>query len=649
VNALRARRTARNFRRPEKQYPSREGGVLHVKEEMNRLRAVLERPMAAMAAVLMILLLVPSAWAQTPLRADEVVVTASRMPEPREQSTSNVIVITEQDIERTGAEFLPEVLSKVTDINLIQSGGPGTAATIQLRGASSDQVVVMIDGVKVKSTTLGYYDLAGIRAEDIARIEIVKGPQSTMYGSEAMAGVINIITKKGKPGFTVGGSYEYGSFKTRRGDAFVGGGSQNWNVRLSGSKYRTDGISIYPDGDEKDGYENDAYAANLALVVAQNMTIELSRRYYKDKTDLDYGSEFDDPNYETRGEHTLDSGKATIYLTDNWEQILAVSNADDFSKTKDPDASYLDSKITSGIDTIDWQHNFYLQKDFVLTLGYEKRDEKGKSKGYFDKSITNKAVYMNIKQSTESETLTIGGRYDDNDEFGDETTYRIGITEKVAANARFRASYGTAFRAPTLNDLYWPDTGFGAGNPDLDPERSKAWEIGLEQDLGPSSMFSITYFEQKYTDLIEWVETSPFYWQPENVSKAKVKGVETTLQYAGPAWSAKVSHTHLETEDEDGKRLTLRPKDKYFAMLGYFGPTVELSADYTYVSMRYNSPGEHSPIDSYKLVNVYGALKFGKSVKLYARGENVTDEDYELVEGYNTPGEAYYGGIKVEF
>jgi len=610
--------------------------------EKNKLTSVLQQSLIAAAFILA--MSVPASTAQEPVSAEDMVVSATKIAEPKTEATSEVLVITSEDIERSEAEFLPEVLRKLTEINLIQEGGVGTFAAVGLRGGSPGQTVIMIDGVRVENTLVGYYDISGIKAEDIARIEVVKGPLSAMYGPGAVNGVINIITKRSKPGFTLGGAYETGSFKTRSAEAFVGGGSQGWNFRISGSQYRTDGISIAKDGDEEDAYQNDAYSANLALLLAENVTLDLSRRYYEDENDLDFGSEIDDPNYDSEGEHTLDTGKATVYLAEMWEQILTISKARDFIDITDKDSPSNDAEITSEVDTFDWQHNFYLPQQYVLTMGYERRLEHGevkKDSDKLDEEIENKAVYVNLKQSTDRVAVSVSGRYDDHETFGDETTYRIGVIENVAANARFRASYGTAFRFPTIIET--------AENPDLDPEHSTSWELGFEQDLGGAGMFSVTYFEQKYVDMIEQVPDGFGGLVPQNDSGAKVKGVETTLLYRGPAWAAKASHTHLETEDEDGNRLSHWPKDKYFVLLGYYGGSFELSADYAYVNLRYDSAGEEDTLKAYQLVNANAAIKFGTAMKLYARGENITDEDYELAEGFGTPGEAYYFGLKLAF
>jgi vitamin B12 transporter len=279
------------------------------------------------------------------VKVGEVVVTASRVEEPRKETTSAVVVITEEEIERMNVRFVPDVLRRVTDLNLVQSGGEGKTAVIVLRGGSPNQTVVMIDGIKVKGTTSGQFDFGGLSVEDIERIEIVKGPQSTMYGSEAMAGVVNIITKKGRGKLRAMISQEYGSHNTYKTAASASGGSDAYDYRLSASYYDTDGISTAKDGSEDDGYQNITVSGKLGAMLKENLTIEVTGKYWDDENDLDFGTSVfdpvnptpDDPNYESEGERYLVAGKGTVFLLDQWEQIVTVSRYREELKTRDPD------------------------------------------------------------------------------------------------------------------------------------------------------------------------------------------------------------------------------------------------------------------------------------------------------------------------
>jgi len=607
-------------------------------------------PVAGFAALVVLVFLAAPAPAQQGLSLGEMVVTASRVPEPEKETTSAVIVIRRDDIKRMNVQFVPDVLRQVADINLFQSGGVGRAATVMLRGGSPNQVLVMIDGVKVKSTTTGQFDFAGITVDDIERIEIVKGPQSTIYGSEAMAGVINIITRKGAPGARAEISYESGANSTTHPSFTLSGGMGSYDYRVTGSYLDTEGISAAKGGAERDGYRNTTVSGKFGMAATRNLNIEVSGKYREDRADLDFGtSSPDDPNYVQEGRHYVFSTKGTLLLWDKWEQVLTLSTVREDLTYSDPDPdpfSFYNAEIESRTDTADWQHNFYLANGYSITLGAEHRREKGDIKDSFDEQIDNTAVYFNTRRKSDNLTMTLGVRQDMHETFGDRLTWRAGLTEEAGGGMRFRASYGTGFRAPTLNELFYP----GSGNPDLKPEESESWELGVEQDYSENLTLSVTYFEQNYHDLIEWVETAPWTWQPENVSRAKVKGVEAGATYRlSSAFTLRAAYANLDTEDRtDGGRLPRRPKDKVNVGADYSGGRLSLHADYSYVGKRYD-PGVSRNLAPYNLVNLSGDLGLTKYISLFARVENLLNEDYEEVGGYGTPGASLYGGAKIVF
>jgi len=592
-------------------------------------------------------------WAgDEPLKIEEVVVTASKVEEPLEETTSGVIVITDKSIKAKNKEFVSDVFKDVPEINLIQKGGAGKEATIILRGGSSEHTMVMIDGVKVKSTTTGSFDFSGISVDDIERIEIVKGPQSTIYGSEAMAGVINIITKKGKGKHRLQTSLEAGSYGTYKPSVTLSGGDNRFDYRINGSYFYTDGISAARKGSERDGYKNASLSGKFGLRPVDRFELEIIGRYYYDRSELDaFGR--DDLNYVQYGHHYLLSGKGTLYLTDTWEQILKVSRVEDSLKYRDPDTSYHNDDIITGMNTVEWQHNLYFSEVYTLTIGAEYREEEGENEGTFDRVVDNKAVYLNHKLKLLNSNLIInaGLRHDDHETFGSETTYRVGTVYNITpASLKIRASYGTGFRAPTLNELYYKDSWGSSGNPDLEPEKSYSWEIGIERELvKDNASVSIAYFDQRYRNLIEWIESPPGSWQytPQNVSKAEVKGIEVGASVRVlENLKMNSAYTYLDTEDKDtGDRLTRRPIDKFNLSAEYsHGPMTTLLV-YTYVG---KARDRNKHLGSYSLLNLSGSYKLTEQCELFARIDNLLDEDYETAGGYNSPGFSVFGGIKFE-
>lgn len=602
----------------------------------------------------MIFTAAPLMAADEVIKVGEVVVTATKIEEAIEETTSDVTVISSEDIKQMNTQFVSDVLRGVSELNVVQNGGAGKQSAIVLRGGNTEHTLVMIDGVKVKSTTTGTFDFSGINVDDIERIEIVKGPQSTVYGSEAMAGVINIITKKGKGAAKIAASFETGSYGTYKPSATVSGGYNRLGYRLTGTYFKTDGISAAKNGTEKDGYKNASVSGKLNFSPADKADIEVSGKYYYDRSDLDaFGS--DDLNYVQHGNHYMLSGKGKLYLLDIWEQVLSVSTVQDSLKYKDPDTSWNNAEIITGMETIDWQNNFYIADAYTFTLGAEYRKEAGENKGVFDETVDNKALYLNNKAKLFNDDLVLnaGLRIDDHETFGEETTYRIGAVYNVRpASLTVKASYGTAFRAPTLNELFYNDPYGSSGNLNLKPEKSSSWEIGIEKEIVKDRVsVSLTYFDQKYDDLIDWIETPPGSWlySPENISKAEVKGFEAGV-------SAKVtedvtvasSYTYLDTENKNtGQRLRRRPKDKVSVSAEYSGGPVALFAEYTFVGKVYDSASVGN-LGSYSLVNLSGSYKFRKDTSFFARVDNLFDEDYSTAGGYNTPGLSAYAGIKFE-
>jgi vitamin B12 transporter len=601
-----------------------------------------------------------TAWAEETVKVEELVVTASRLEEPLEETTSDVIVVTREDIEKTNVEFVIDALRRVSDLNIAQNGGKGKTASLLLRGASSNQTLVMIDGVKVKSTTTADFDLSGLMVDDIERIEIVKGPQSTMYGSEAMAGVIHIITKKGEGKPKAEFSFEGGSFATYNPAVTVSGAIGAFDYRVTGSYYESEGISAAKGGTERDGYLNAAVSGKVGIKLGDSAEVELTGKHYYDRSELDafdfiLNAVADDLNYVQRGHHSVYSAKGKLYLLgDAWEQVLTLSAVRDILRGTDPDTSWNNFDIDTGMKTVDWQHNLYLHDQYTLTLGAEYRKEEGKNVGVFDTEIETKALYLNNKLKVFGDALVLnaGLRYDDHETAGSETTYRVGtLLNFKGAGLRLRGGYATGFRAPTLNELFYQDPWGSSGNLTLKPEKSKSWEAGIEKDfLGDRASVSVTYFRQEYEDLVQWVMSPLFAWSPQNVAETEIKGLETTvIVRPTDAVTFRAGHTYLDTEDiTTGQRLTLRPYNKANFSAEYSGEKFSVLTDLMYVGDRYAQSADRD-LGSYKVVNLSGTVRATKNLTLFARVENIFDEDYEEAADYGTPGLSFYGGMKLVF
>jgi len=592
----------------------------------------------------------------------EIVVTATRVEESPQDVTQDITVITKDDIEKKGVEFITDALESYTDIGIVQNGGVGKNATLFLRGGSPNQTVMMIDGVKVKSPTTGSLDLAGIIIDDIERIEVIKGPQSTLYGSEAMAGVINIITKKGrgKPKLTV--SAEGGSFSTYKTTASISGAKDVWDYRVTASYFDTGGISAAKGGTEADGYTNKSISTKIGLMPSDKLGVELNLRYFEDISELDSYSwgvgMVDDLNYVQDGKHYLISAKGMFSILDSYEQTLTLSSIGDNLKFEDPDTSSNRTSIDTTMQTADWQHNLYIS-DTTWTGGIEYRKEAGEIKDNFNKEVDNKAFYLNGKIKIpltsilspqgrgEGEGLVFnaGLRNDEHKTAGIKTTYRIGgLYDFKPYGLKLKGNYGTGFRAPSLNELYYPFF----GNTNLKPEKSESYDIGFEKDLyGDRLLLNAAYFNQQYQDLIEYDFAT---FTAQNIGKAEIKGIELGLAAAiTEDVNLKASHTNMDTVDKDtNKPLTRRPTNKFNSSIEYKGGKFIAIGEYAFVSERYDSAVDRN-LSQYSLVNLKGRYFISDSITLFARVDNLFNENYEEAGNYGVPGVSAFGGVKVEF
>ncbi|MHB8843405.1 MAG: TonB-dependent receptor domain-containing protein [Nitrospirota bacterium] len=586
---------------------------------------------------------------QADVRLEEVVVTADRVQSATGETTSSVVVITREQIEKMNVSFAADVLRNVADLNHVQNGGAGQTAAVFMRGGDSTHTQVMIDGVKIKSTTAGMFDFAGLTSEDIERIEIVKGPQSTLYGSEAMAGVINIITKKGKGSLKTEVVFEAGSFGTRKPAASVSGGNDNMDYRISGSYLTTEGISAAADGSEKDGYRNSTVSGRIGVSPSEHFALELIGRYNRDRADLD-GFDFftkratDDLNYVQYGDHSMIAAKGKTYFG-IWEQVLTVSTIRDAIRSRDPDTFYNNYDIVSGMDSIDWQNNIKFSDTYLLTVGLENRKEKGENTGNFSTDLHNRAVYLNARLKIDEGRLIVnaGLRDDDHDLSGFKSTYRTGILYTINDfSFKFKGNYGTGFRAPSFNELFYPFY----GDPSLKPEESTAWDLGFEKGIAKDKiLLSVTYFDQQYKNLIQ---TDPNTFTAANIAQASIRGIETSISFkAADSVTVKVGQTHLDTEDkETGKPLSRRPKDKFTLAAGYTSTKMSLLISYAFVGQRYDSSVGRN-LSSYNLVGLSGNYSLSKWLAVFARIDNVFNTNYEEAGSYGTPGFSTLAGIKI--
>ncbi len=583
------------------------------------------------------------------IESDEVVVTATRTERSIKTVGSSVTVISREDIERSGQLYALELLRSVPGVEVTQLGGPGKTTSVFMRGAASSQTLVLIDGVRVNSTTSGGYDFADLSTSDIERIEVLRGPQSTLYGSEAIGGVVSITTRKGgataKSASVEGGSL--GLFGAR--GSVRGGGSRPFAASVSYEQW--DGVSVASESlgnTEEDGYENISASFTLGGKLGGGR-YDTVVRFFEGESDLD-GFGMSGPedvlDYVATREGVL---AGVTYFHDlgdasDWSVHLGVN--DESLEGVDPVVAFNNYTIDSQVLDLDVQMNSTLSVAHLATAGYTFEKRNGENVGGFDESLDIHSVFVQDQWTMhERMYLTLGARIDDHSEFGNETTYRADYAwifpEKTA---RLHASIGSGFRAPTLNDLYFP----GYGNLDLNAETSVGWELGYEQALLEGELvLDVTYFASEIDDLIGFDTTT---FAVGNTAEAEISGVEASAVWmASEGCTLSLSHTYTDPKDKsDGSQLARRSKNRTVATIAArCADVLTSSLSVLAVSDRVDTDG--TQMDNYERVDIALSYKWTELLTPYLRVQNVLDQDYEEVPGYTTPGIVVVGGLRGEF
>jgi vitamin B12 transporter len=614
-----------------------------------------------------------------------VIVTATRVPTPIEQIGSSVTVIDAAEIERRQWRTLPEALAEVPGLQAVQSGVAGSQTSVFTRGSNSNHTLILIDGVKAAdpSDPSGAYDFAHILLDDVERIEIVRGPQSTLYGSDALGGVIHIVTRKGQGRPQVAGRVEAGSFRTQSEAAGVRGGSQYFHYAMNLSHLDTTGQSITPERlragqpAEDDGYRNTTYSGRFGLTPAAGMSVQLVSRYTKAHSDLDVGSGEDTDSYSATRQAINRLEARGAFFRDVWKPMLAVSHTWhqrlNFNERQDTLGDEDHTRHQGERWKAEFQNDLQLGRDNTLTLGAERDKETMKSVGVSvygssfgdfvisqDSNATARgySAYV-LDQFTPGRyfRLSAGLRLDDHDSFDPVTTWRLTPIVTLPGTAtRLKASYGTAYKAPSLFERFGRSpTNYGTqffGNPDLLPEENTGWETGVEQALrGGRVDTGVTYYQNRFERLIQTVFLPSFDSTPVNINAAESRGGEYYLAVRPfDALQLRLDYSYTRTRDDAGRELLRRPRHRGRLALEYQPrPPLAFSLETLYVGERQDVDrvsGLRITADDYTLVNLGGSWSWSRSGSVYARIQNLFDREHEPASGFQGLGRGIFLGLR---
>ncbi|HSY07200.1 MAG TPA: TonB-dependent receptor [Steroidobacteraceae bacterium] len=615
----------------------------------------------------------PSARAQPETSpADEllarVIVSATRVPTPQSEVASSVTLITAADIDAQQARTLPDILQTVPGLNVVQTGGPGGATSVFMRGTNSNHVKILIDGIDVSdpSTPTDTFDLQHVLLADIDRIEVLRGPQSGLYGSDAIGGAIYILTKAGAGPLTAAASLEGGSFGTFNQTGSVSGASGGANYAFTVDHFRSTDtpvtpLDLLPPGEQRnaDSYDNKSFSTKLGTKLNDDLDVSVVARYV-DSTLLFTGDNFnvfpsvpDAARSEEDVQQLFTRASAHFALLQGlFEQTLGVGYSHDHTSDYGPEVT---PSINRGDRLkVDWQGNIRLATNELLVVGAEHQRDAIEQSPISAQTTTN-AGFAQLQSSFGKRFFdTISVRYDDNDRFGSKTTYRLApefiVTE---TGTTLKGSIGSGFKAPTLNQLFvsFPDFHFFA-NPNLKPESSVGYDLGFEQALLEKKLrFGITYFHNHIRDLIS--ENSTFTTEV-NIDRATTYGFENFVAYTPSVRLVlRADYTYtLATDDISHAELLRRPKVKSsLASTWQASDALSLTATMVYVGPWMDDNRAFTNLEpltagGYATTNIAANYVLSRNLSLFGRINNLFDRRYEDPVGFDRPGLGIFAGVK---
>ena len=627
-----------------------------------------------LAALLTLAFAPPSFASDTLVPLDSVVVTATRQALRINEAIADITVLDKQDIQQASpASTLGEFLARSSGIEFGRSGGPGAEESIYIRGTNSGHALILIDGVRVNSATYGGTALQMIPLAQIERVEILRGPASALYGSDAIGGVIQIFTKPSGDGprFTAQAGIGSGSLYETSVSHANQLGDFSYSVKAGSSG--TQGINAiksqnYPGyNQDHDGFYNNN--VNISAAYRVTSAFDFGGGYFESRSSAKYDAYKLDPmwnpveaNRNYRMDHLVTGSYAYANLNPVavWKSTFRIDQGVD--RTESPESMIGDpiSIFKTTQNQYTWQNDLKLPLGIML-FGLERLEQEvDSSKNYSAKSRSINAALAGWNATIDRHSVQLNLRVDDNSQFGSHETWLAGYGYKISSAWQIAGSLGTAFKAPTMNDLYFPTTpGVGGGNANLKPEESRNSEISLRYRQGPQ-FARLTYFRNTIDNLIEWT-TDPitYYSTPANVGKARIQGLEFSAGTSIGQWLLSTNITLQDPKDLDtGEQLRRRAKSFGSLMATYISGPFKGGIEWKVVGHRYDDPDWQTRLNQvrmggYSLTNLFAEYSLGKDWKVFTRIDNLFDKEYDVARSasmiYGTPGLSAFAGLRYSF
>ncbi len=583
---------------------------------------------------------------------DEIVVTASRIEQEYKNSTQNISIIGKEDIEASGITEVTEVLDLLPSVDILEYGSVGSTRSVHTRGASSSQTITLVDGRPINTPRDGATDFNQISLSNIERIEVLRGPASSMYGAGAVGGVINIITKNGEEGGKTSILSKFGSHSTKLTSLTQGNKISNFDYFIT-----YDYLASHGHRDNAD-YLSHNINTKFGYQLDQDNRIDFSSGYYNSDVgtpgqlsnlDLDDRQEsykkYIDMTYKGK---IIEGQDILLKLFHNLDRL-------EFIETFNPlDKNTHQTKIY-GLDTQLSQTFFDV---FRTAIGFSYQKHRLNSSTSAKHSYSLKGVYCESETDFfDSGSLKLGARWDDYSNFGDRISPSANLNFWLFDKIKVHALAAKSFRAPTFNDLYWPQEDWGIwggveGSPDLGPEKAVSYEVGISGYFLERFKTDLTFFKTNFEDLIEWTVDDTWWWRPQNSSSATTEGAELETEFVlREHLKANLNYTYLEAKNkETGKWLIYRPRHLYKLKLIY-SPTSkwEFGLNAIHKTKRFANASNTSFLKHYTIMNFNFTYKVNDFLQILFEAKNVFDRMYQEERDYSMPGRTFYGGVKFSF